>query len=336
MRVHMPENNTSEISKTLRIRTLPHLADRIGFNLKRLLKIAQNTEPYYVDFKKYVKTKERDLVKVKPPLDIIQENILTRILVRIPVGKFAFGVGKGKSILDNAKMHANAPFVAKMDIKEFYPSIRYTKVHKFFREEQECSPDVARILTLLTTRDYALPLGVSTSPMIANQIVRPVDKRIAGLANENGLVYTRYVDDIAISGAYALESFAEIIKDIIYQSGFKVKRSKVEIFNPNDGKERIITGVRVCNGKTGAPINYVKVLRDELIEAYNQSRHKCINRPFDFRNKYRGRIGYVQWLEPNVGKELLKLYRKVQWQHLEWAVQRYIQKNEAVKRQPSA
>ncbi|NLW84456.1 MAG: RNA-directed DNA polymerase [Phycisphaerae bacterium] len=303
--------------KTLRIRTIPHLANQLGIHENGLIDVAENTERYYRDFKRNVKGKDRDLVMSINPLAMLQRRILDRILHRLPISDYAYGAIKGRSILDNAKKHSNSLFIAKFDVKSFYPSVRYQKIYDFFMG-QECAPDVSRILTLLTTRKYSLPLGTSTSPMLADQVIQPLDKRICGMAAKAGLKYTRYVDDITISGSYPVEQFTDLVIEIIRQNGFKVKQSKIDVYAPGDGKERIICGVRVQNGKVSASTDYIKTLRGELLKAIQQSQHRDISGDFDTRNQYRGRIGFVMWLDRPEGLKLLSLYRKVKWRHLEW------------------
>jgi hypothetical protein len=284
-----------------------------------LLDIAKNAPQYYIEFEKEVKGKLRTLVMAQKELAGIQKRILTRILCRLPICQHAYGAVKGRSIKDNAFAHANAPYIIKLDIRDFYPSIRYKKVYDFFID-QECTPDVARILTLLTTRNHSLPLGVSTSPMLADQIVRAIDVRISGMAAKAGLTYTRYVDDITISGNFPVKPFSELVMTIIRQAGFRIKKKKLEMYEPGDGKERIITGVGVHNGTTLVPQNYFEALKSELQNALEQSQHQKINGHFDTRQQYLGKIGYVRWIDPNAGQELLRIYRKVKWKHLEWAI----------------
>ena len=50
-----------------------------------------------------------------------------------------------------------------------------------------------------------LALGLITSPILADQMMDCVDDRIGGACRKAGLVYTRYVDDLTISGPYDLE-----------------------------------------------------------------------------------------------------------------------------------
>ncbi len=308
-------------TQKLRLRSVQHLATQLGFPAEQLVDIAGRTDRFYHDFHRNVKGKDRDLTMARPPLSVLQRRILDRILCRLPVSEHAFGAIKGRSILANAVAHARAPFIAKLDIRNFYPSIRYQKVYNLFRG-QDCSPDVARLFTLLTTRDHVLPLGTSTSPFLADQIVCGIDRRIGGLARKHGLTYTRYVDDVTLSGRFDLADIADVIIAIINQAGFAVKRSKIDFYRPGDGKERIITGVKVEKGKVFAPSTYVEFLRRELIRAGKASRHEQVDEDFDMRDQYRGKIGYVMWLDPAQGMKLLKLYRRVKWRHLEYALAR--------------
>ena len=310
---------TRPTSSGLKLRRIEHLATQLGFPPDALVDISGRAADYYHDFTRDVKGKRRRLTMAKSPLATLQRRILDRILCRLPVSDHAFGAIKGRSIRDNAIAHAAAPFVVKLDIRDFYPSIRYQKVYDFILA-QDCSPDVARTITLLTTRKHVLPLGTSTSPFLADQIVCPIDTRIGGLARKLGLRYTRYVDDVTISGRFDLEPFMDRVVKIVRQSGFAIKRSKIEVYRPGDGKERIITGVRVDNGNVSAPSDYVDLLRRELSCAREASLHEHVEGDFETRDQYRGKIGYVMWLDPAAGRKLLRIYRKVKWRHLKYAL----------------
>jgi len=310
-------------SRTLRIRSVKHLASTLGISNDFLLKLGENSSQYYRTFDREVKGKTRTLVEATGYLKIVQRRILDNLLIRIPRSASSFGQAKGRTIKDNAKVHARSKFIIKLDIKDFYPSIHSTKAYKFFIEKQECSPDVARMLTSLTTYNYSLPLGTSTSPMLADLIVKPIDVRINGMANKVGLKYTRYVDDLTMSGNFPLERIKRMVIKVLEQSGFKTKKEKLIYYRPIQlGEERIVTGVRITDGKISAPLDYVSALETELKTAIYQSRRKEVNGEFQNREHYFGKINYVKWLDPKLGEKFLKLYLKVKWRHLEWAVRK--------------
>ena len=306
-------------AKALRLRSIAHVATQLNVPVDTVVDVSGRVDDFYHDFDRDVKGKLRHLTMARPPLATLQRRLLDRILCRMPVSKHAYGAIKGRSIRDNALAHMSAPFLAKLDIRDFYPSIRFDRIYELFIE-QECSPDVARILTLLTTRKHRLPLGTATSPFLADQIVHPIDERIGGLARSLGLRYTRYVDDVTLSGKFDLERIADKVIAIIKQLGFNVKRSKLEIYRPDDGKDKVVTGVQLKDGRISAPSNYVELLRDELNRAREQSLHEEVVGDFETRQQYLGKIGYVKWLDPGAGRKLLRIYRRVKWKHLEWAL----------------
>lgn len=306
--------------KTLRIRSVKHLSLTLDLSKERLINLSDNPVKYYRTFMMKVKNKERDLLEAVGQLKIIQKKILDNILRRLPVQECSYGGAKGRSIKDNAKVHAKSKYIAKLDIRNFYPSIHSSKVYRFFIN-QECSPDVARILTSLTTYKYSLPLGTSTSPMLADQIVRSIDQRIEGIAKKSNMQYTRYVDDITLSGTFPLDRMAKTVINILKQTGFKVKKDKLIFYRPIElGDEKIICGVRVSDGQISAPLDYKLALEHELRQAIYQSRRQKVEGDFQNREHYRGRIGFAKWLNKKEGEKLERLYRRVKWRHLEWSI----------------
>lgn len=306
--------------RTLRIRYVKHLAPTLSISNETLSELQENASRYYRTFDRQVKAKKRTLVEATGLLKTVQRRILDNILLRIPPSESSFGQARGRTIKDNAKVHAKSKYILKLDIKDFYPSIHSTRVYRFFNEKQECSPDVAHILTALTTYNHALPLGTSTSPMLADLIVRPIDVRINGMAKKVGLKYTRYVDDLTLSGNFPLDKMTSLVVRVLSQSGFKTKKEKLIYYRPIEvGEERVITGVRVTDGRISAPLNYISALEAELKAAIYQSRRETVEGAFKPRAHYRGKIAYVKWLDPGLGQRLSKLYLKVKWRHLEWA-----------------
>ena len=63
-----------------------------------------------------------------------------------------------------------------------------------------------RFLVDAVTFEGKLPQGAPTSPAIANLIARRLDSRLAGLAAKIGATYTRYADDLTLSGTTAVLS----------------------------------------------------------------------------------------------------------------------------------
>ena len=60
--------------------------------------------------------------------------------------------------------------------------------------------NVSKVLGVLCCLYRHLPQGAPTSPALSNIVGYEMDKKLAALAAEYGLTYTRYADDLTFSG----------------------------------------------------------------------------------------------------------------------------------------
>jgi len=145
----------------------------------------------------------RQLAVPKPRLKAIQRTILAEILSAVPVHPAAHGFCAGRSIHTFVAPHVRPPALMRLDLADFFPSLRFSRVAAFFRTAGYPEP-VADALAALCTHEGSLPQGAPTSPALANALAYRLDCRLAGLARSAGLQYTRYADDLAFSGPSAL------------------------------------------------------------------------------------------------------------------------------------
>lgn len=94
-----------------------------------------------------------------------------------------------------------------------------------------------------------LPQGAPSSPMISNLVAKELDISMEEYADKNGLIYTRYADDITLSSSSDLPkgvSTGKIRRDIIEiirKNHFKENRNKTRIAGP--GSKKIVLGLLV-------------------------------------------------------------------------------------------
>lgn len=100
--------------------------------------------------------------------------------------------------------------------------------------------ELATALANLCTVNNQLPQGAPTSPYIANIIFYNIDKRIFSYCQKNNLRYTRYADDITISGSNKVSFSKEIIREIVNQYNFRINESKTIMFKPGDRKKLLV------------------------------------------------------------------------------------------------
>jgi hypothetical protein len=173
----------------------------------------------------------------------------------------AYGYIRGRSTIENATPHCGKSLILHADIKNFFPSISADRIYQKFIE-LGIHEEVAGILTRFVTIEDSLPLGLHPSPMLANLICLDLDDKIALLAERYKCAYTRYADDISISGHTGIPSKEEIEK-LLKEEGFALSERKFRITKP--GQAHYVTGLSVTDSEfPRAPRSMKRHLRQEL------------------------------------------------------------------------
>ena len=125
-------------------------------------------------------------------------------------------------------------------------SIRSPRVKQTF-ENIGYPKNISKVLGELCCRRRQLPQGASTSPALSNIIAYEMDRKLAVMAEEFGLAYTRYADDLTFSGdVFPKEQVLVRVKEIIREEKFEPNHEKTRFLNEYDRK--IITGISVSSG----------------------------------------------------------------------------------------
>ena len=197
-----------------------HLAQRISIALGTLEQVAENIASYCAIKSKVTKKgKVRDVAQAEPSLKFIQRSILDNLLARIPISPDVHGAVPERSSKTNATIHSGKRCVFGLDLKACFPNIHSSRVRKLFEETLCCSPPVASLLTRLTTFDYHLTQGFSTSAALLNLMCAPLDEKIRNFIAPKELSYSRYIDDITISGEFITENKRDRIRELIQEEG---------------------------------------------------------------------------------------------------------------------
>lgn len=236
-----------------------------------------------------------------------QSWILKNILNNYKLPNCVHGFVQGKSIVTNAKCHLGAQEIACVDIQDFFPSVNSESVYKIFTE-LGYSKEVSAILVELCTFEGVLPQGAPTSPMLANIALAGFDKYMMEYSKKENIIYSRYADDITISGNKDLSGYVEIIRTTLKQYGFELNESKTHIMK---GKQRkIVTGL-VVSDTVKIPKRYKRRLRQELyycnkygIRSHlaKRGRTSAVN----FEEYLYGKAYFVKMVEPEIGEQFLE------------------------------
>ncbi|MCK4918335.1 MAG: RNA-directed DNA polymerase [Candidatus Pacebacteria bacterium] len=247
---------------------------------KKLLNFLEVRENFlYSDFsKKYflkeLPKKNGGLRPIKPPvkkLKLIQRKILDVILVKQEVLPSVYGLDKSKGILDNARRHqVNSDYyLVNLDIEQFFPNVKYKTVKKIFRK-LGFSKDCANLLTKICTIDKSIPQGSPTSPYLSALALEKLDKNIFNFCKKNKFIFTRYFDDITISGEIIREKNIEYIENQIKKAGYISHPDKKNWFKPKE--QKIINNVIVFSDFFDVTDSYKEKIRKSFL-VYRENRN---------------------------------------------------------------
>ena len=142
----------------------------------------------------------------------------------------------------NARFHQGNKYIFQTDLRGFFPSITREEVYRMF-VRFGFSPDVASILTRLTTYKGHIPQGAPTSSLVANLVFTKTGDILAKYCKQHGLKFSTYVDDMTISGPSDFQELIPEILDIIRQDGYTISHTKTT-YRTNHPE---ITGAKVGN-----------------------------------------------------------------------------------------
>lgn len=285
--------------------------------------------------------KHRLLEAPKPVLKHLQRKILAGILSLLAVHDAVHGFRPGRSILTNASPHCGRAVVLRFDLRDFFPSMAAAKVRAVFRAVG-FPAEVAELLTGLCTtrlpddiwasrphpapddgdhptgvrlRQRHLPQGAPTSPMLANLCALGLDVRLSALAPELDATYTRYADDLTLSGGEELSKSSgrvrRLVATITAEEGFAINPHKTKVLRR--GHRQRVTGV-VVNVRPNVPRaewDKLKAILTNCVRtgpaAQNRAKHP------NFREHLRGRIAFVAMVNPVRGRKLYAIFDRINW-----------------------
>lgn len=181
----------------------------------------------------------------------------------------AHGFKRYHTIMTNGREHVRKRFVFNVDLEDFFGSFHFGRVRAFFEKNKDfkLDPKIAEILAHIVCYKGGVPQGSPCSPVISNLIAGGMDTRLAALARDHGLTYTRYADDLTFSTN--LKEFpAEVAERspgthdwipgkslvrIVSQSGFSFNSQKTRMQYRDSRQE--VTGLTV-NAKINVGASY--------------------------------------------------------------------------------
>jgi hypothetical protein len=231
-------------------------------------------------------------------LKLAQKKINHSLLKNFALPQYICGGVSGKTILDNVYMHLGASVLVTIDIKNFFREITNTQVYRVWRELLGWSPGVASLLTRLTTFERHLPQGAPTSTYLANLVLYHLYGSVRKHCEQNAVVYSTWVDDLAFSGNSSREVIPTVI-DALRQEGFSVSHKKLKVMGP--ATRKVLNGV-VMSRFPNVAREYEKQIRSGI----NKLRTHQVPKPEVERylRSLDGAINHISSIAPKKGGKL--------------------------------
>lgn len=333
-------NRTIASNDAYPLLTLRHLARETGTKWGYLRSIVERRLNGYSSIRRRKKDGTfREISAPNPDLMHVQRWILSNVLTGLKFHDAAFAYRRGLSIKNCAEVHLGANWLLKMDLRNFFGSIEESRVYGVlirlgypallaFEMSRICTkpimlPDTPKswlsdrgVEAYGTPERGVLPQGAPTSGALANAIAFRLDTLLASIADESGLAYTRYSDDLTFSSHQGL-SRIEVSKLILQieraigLAGFDVHKGKTRIITP--GARQIVLGLML----TPEAVRLIPEFRHQLdnhircVERYGPAAHANTRR-FDSAlsmiNYVDGCLAFAENIEPEWTAK-----RKIRW-----------------------
>jgi hypothetical protein len=271
----------------------------------------------------------------------IQRRILRGILDHIPPHAAAHGFRPKHNVLSFVSAHLRHEVVVRLDLKDFFPSIPWRRVHGVFLTAGYPG-EMASYLTALcmnrppecvwqdfpqygSYRDRLaheslygrahLPQGAPTSPALANLAAYQLDGRLQGLAAACGAAYSRYADDLLFSGdaefAARARRFPPQVAAIILDEGFAPHPHKTRVMHAS---QRQSAGGLILNQRANVPRRDYDLLKATLFNCVRRGpATENHQQRADFRAHLAGRVAHVESVNPARGRPLRQLLSQIHW-----------------------
>ena len=285
------------------IQNLDEFSYEIRLSRPALKKYIACAKHYYCTYPIPKKTGgDRLIAQPNRELKAIQSWLLRNILDKLSSSDASKGFEIGTSIYDNAFPHIGSNVILCLDIDNFFPSIPANKVYGVFYS-LGYPKSIASAFTSLCTFKGFLPQGSPASPKLANLVCSKLDSRIQGYAGKNGIIYTRYADDITLScqSINKLQKAKSFIPTIIKDEDFKINKKKTRLLGLR--KRKAVTGLVITSNKAGVGRVIYRELRAKIYSLYigKETNYSHVN----------GWLSFIFSVDPAIYKKLSTYIKKL-------------------------
>ena len=268
------------------------VAALLGMNPVELMNIRQTIHQEYYERVDRSGRKVRRLRVPSPRLRALQRKLLRGLEPLMPASGSSMAVS-GRGAISHAQAHVGFAQCATFDVKNCFPSVRHTLVARALLRSG-IGTAAALCVRDLTTTDGQLPQGAPTSSWLLDVVMVEPDVLLSDLASQFGGKYTRYVDDLAISGPRLGSELESHVRRIIGSIGFSLHPGKSRLYSAP--RPALITGIEVTDSLRPR-VEFVRDLRSAI-------RAKRLGFEVISAHELQGRLGWVRQVSPNLWRLL--------------------------------
>lgn len=209
------------------VTSLEALAVASGYNPGFVHSMTASVKAHYRFFSIPKGTGVRNIVAPKVALKGIQKWLSVHLERKYNTPACVYGFVPGKSHIDAAKVHLGAKWICSVDIEDFFPSVTNTNVSNALRFVGYQTEECLEILTRLFCIRGALVQGLPASPVLSNIVLRDLDLEVAEFALRHDCRYTRYADDIVLSGeSPPPDDLLDTLQKLVIARGWRISDRK--------------------------------------------------------------------------------------------------------------
>jgi hypothetical protein len=281
------------------------LAALLHLSPKQLKSIIVRRSALYNFREETIGEKKRNIAVPIREMRPLHERIKA-LLSRIILPNYIFSPRKGRASNDNALVHQGSAVIAKLDVKQFYPSTTSEHVFQFFRHRLGMVDDVAGRLTQLCTINGRVPFGSPLSPILCALVHDDIFSKVAKKCELKNDTMTLWVDDITVSGAHIDHALLRDIRRLIAAKGLRSHKSQ----RSNQRKGIVITGTFVSSNGP-APANKSHKKMSERLKELNDATLPTVRAKL--ADSAIGMVNHQLTIYPKDSPAYVRLLRRRQW-----------------------
>lgn len=191
----------------------------------------------------------------------VQRWIASNILANLAIHDCATAYQQGCSIKKNALLHSKNSYLVKLDLKNFFNSIKIEDVRHLLVDRLADlldEADIERIAQVCCVKlpnevELCLSVGAPSSPLLSNSMMFEFDRIVEQWCRASKITYSRYADDLTFSTNE--KGISSTVQPFVEQALAELQYPRLKI-NPKKSIhssrkfQRRVTGLVLANNNT--------------------------------------------------------------------------------------